>query len=60
MVIVAEKIVDFNGIAGILMGLKPDIVSIHRIVARFPDIFIERCDITTHPKSHQDTRCSGA
>ncbi len=29
MVIVAGKTVDFHGIAGFLMGLKPDIVSIH-------------------------------
>jgi len=30
MVIVAEKTVDFQGIAGFLMGLKPDIISIYR------------------------------
>ena len=35
MVIVAGKIVDFNGIAGFLMGLKPDIVSIHHYKRRF-------------------------
>jgi len=29
MVIVAGKTVDFQGIAGFLMGLKPDIVSIY-------------------------------
>ena len=29
MMTVAGKTVDFHGIAGFLMGLKPDIVSIH-------------------------------
>jgi len=29
MVIVAGKTVDFQGIAGFMMGLKPDIVSIY-------------------------------
>jgi len=29
MAIVAGKTLDFQGIAGFLMGLKPDIVSIH-------------------------------
>ena len=29
MVIMAGKTVDFHGIAGFLMGLKPDIVSIN-------------------------------
>jgi len=30
MAIVAGNTVDFQGIAGFLMGLKPDIVSIHQ------------------------------
>jgi len=30
MMIVAGKTVDFHGIAGFLMGLKPDIVSMYR------------------------------
>jgi hypothetical protein len=30
MVIVAGKTVDFQGIAGFLMGLKPDMISINR------------------------------
>jgi len=30
MVIVAGNTVDFHGIAGLLMGLKPDIVSMYQ------------------------------
>ncbi len=33
MVIVAGKTVDFKGIAGFLIGLKPDIVSIYRYLS---------------------------
>ena len=37
MVIMTGKIVDFHGIAGFLMGLKPDIVSMY-CSFRFEDL----------------------
>ena len=38
MVIVAGKTVDFQGIAGFTMGLKPDIVSIYLHQAVFKNL----------------------
>jgi len=40
MVIAAGKTVDFQGIAGFLMGLKPDIISINHHPNQNPDILI--------------------
>jgi len=55
MVIVAGKTVDFQSIAGFLMGLKPDIISIYQRF-EYLRIFLKNCNqarqnfhFLTHP-----------